>query len=504
MTSVLEPSALTGRPDSPVRRAPDPPKNAPDALEAAFARAHAAADALMAAIASAGSSPEHLDGPQLDRMLRHARALANRHERIRNRSLEVVRAAREAGCATHDDDGQFAARRLRTYGAETARQARLAQELGNEQPTAAPTTVPGAGPATPASTAGQAVPEATPPRPTARAWDTGEISERHAHVICQALDQLPEALGTAERGRVEEELVRWASQMSPDSLRRKARRALALVEPDRDTVDQHHDGIVRAEEEAAWQAAELWLRDRGDGTVQGQFVLPVLQGRMLAKALDALVTPRRLARRANGGALGAPGSSWKDTQIDWAHEKGKAFAELIDHLPTDHLASKVNAVLLVHTDLETLRGETDRVGVTDSGDELSAGEVRRLASNAGIIPVVMGRESQPLDLGRQTRNFSDSQRAALATRYEQCAEEDCNRPFSWCEIHHAAPWAPVRGPDGRVLHPGGGRTDLRNAIPLCGRHHRRLMDPQVTHRVDRDEQGRAVVRFERRRDWSRW
>ena len=135
--------------------------------------------------------------------------------------------------------------------------------------------------------------------------------------------------------------------------------------------------------------------------------------------------------------------------------------------------------LLVTTTLESLRGETDRVGLTDSGTEVSAGEVRRLAAGAGIVPVVLGGDSVPLDLGRRTRLFTETQRRALALRYTECAEEHCDRPFAWCEIHHAQPWKPVHGPDGQLLHPGGGKTNLTNAIPLCGKHHRQLTDHRL-------------------------
>jgi hypothetical protein len=43
--------------------------------------------------------------------------------------------------------------------------------------------------------------------------------------------------------------------------------------------------------------------------------------------------------------------------------------------------------------------------------------------------------------------------------YRSCAFAGCDTPFHRCEIHHLIPWEL------------GGRTDLANLLPLCGRHH---------------------------------
>ena len=107
--------------------------------------------------------------------------------------------------------------------------------------------------------------------------------------------------------------------------------------------------------------------------------------------------------------------------------------------------------------------------------------------------------SLPLDLGRQARCFTPAQRAALSAVYPECAAEGCGRPFAWCEIHHDRPFHPRRGPDGELLHPGGGRTDHANGIPLCGPHHHRTEDPRYTYTTTRDERGAATVTFRRRR-----
>ncbi len=125
--------------------------------------------------------------------------------------------------------------------------------------------------------------------------------------------------------------------------------------------------------------------------------------------------------------------------------------------------------MLVHLDLAHL---LDGLGAArlDAGDRISAGEARRLACGAGIVPVVLGGASAPLDLGVTRRLHSAAQRRALSVLHETCAAEGCERPFAWCDVHHRQPWSQ------------GGPTDLANGVPLCGFHHRRAHDGRF--RVD--------------------
>ena len=137
--------------------------------------------------------------------------------------------------------------------------------------------------------------------------------------------------------------------------------------------------------------------------------------------------------------------------------------------------------VLVTLDLDTLRG---RLGVAHVGDEpISAGEARRLACTAGIIPVVLGGQGQVLDLGRTRRLFTPAQRKALAMRQPTCRGEGCDIPAAWCEAHHGGdPWS------------RGGRTDLADGVLLCSFHHHRAHD----HRYLSDRLAGGGVRFHRR------
>jgi hypothetical protein len=94
-----------------------------------------------------------------------------------------------------------------------------------------------------------------------------------------------------------------------------------------------------------------------------------------------------------------------------------------------------------------------------TGERLSAGQLRRLAANHGIIPAVLGSDSVPIDLGRSQRLFTKEQRDALAVMDGGCTAPGCARPPSWCEVQHTNPWKL------------GGNTDLKDATLHCNACH---------------------------------
>lgn len=312
---------------------------------------------------------------------------------------------------------------------------------------------------------------------TREALTRGAFSTDHAAVIAAALNRLPDACTPEQVAEVERHLVKQAERLSPGQLRRVARRAIEVIENDPQIVDATQEAQLETEEERAYRLARLTLHDNGDGTTTGRFVVPTLHASALRKVLDAITAPRRAHL---GASIAHAGDIRHDDPERGAKLRGLAFCEIVEHLPTDHLSSTVNATLLVTIDHERLAGASGAAGL-DVGEDISAGEARRLACGAGILPAVLNGPSQPLDLGRRTRLFTESQRAALSLRHETCAADGCLRPFAWCEIHHRQPWA------------AGGKSDLDNAVPLCWFHHRRIHDFGYRHEWSHDG-----VRFSRR------
>jgi hypothetical protein len=331
---------------------------------------------------------------------------------------------------------------------------------------------------------------------TREALGEGDLTTEHAQVIATAAQQLPTGLDQAERDAIEQSLVAVAKRLDPAALRRKARRALESAQRSQAEVDAHEDAVLRTQEEQALAKSRLSWHDHGDGTTSGHFTLPTLAASILIKTVQQIASPRRFAQRAAKTAKAAGATTAADVSEatwdafrsadgDWAHRYGSAFVELLEHLPTDALSGKVAATVVVTVDHEQLKASLGTAHL-DTGHDLSAGEARRLACNAGIVPAVLGSRSVPLDLGRQERFFTEPQRVALATVYDTCAAEGCDRPYAWSELHHEDPWA------------SGGRTDLALAVPLCGHHHRRAHDPRYWHRVDTDAQGKKSVLYSRR------
>ena len=103
-------------------------------------------------------------------------------------------------------------------------------------------------------------------------------------------------------------------------------------------------------------------------------------------------------------------------------------------------------------------------GVLMDGTPVSAGELRMLACQADLIPVVLGTDSTVLDVGRVHRLAPRALRLAVMLRDDGCAFPGCTAPMWHCDVHHATPWQL------------GGPTTLGNAVALCQPHHS-LVEP---------------------------
>jgi len=104
-------------------------------------------------------------------------------------------------------------------------------------------------------------------------------------------------------------------------------------------------------------------------------------------------------------------------------------------------------------------GTGSGLGTTTTGAPLSPATVRRLACDAEVIPTVLSAEGMVLDQGRRRRTATATQRSALILRDGHCVFPGCDRPPSWCQVHHLKPW-----------HQGGS-SNLDNLALICSAHH---------------------------------
>lgn len=119
----------------------------------------------------------------------------------------------------------------------------------------------------------------------------------------------------------------------------------------------------------------------------------------------------------------------------------------------------------VTVDYDTLKGQTGRLPEI-GGHGVTPETVRRIACDAGIIPMVLGSDSEPLDVGRKTRIVPTAMRRALDERDGGCTWTGCDAPVSWCDAHHIVHWA------------DGGPTNLGNLRLLCRKHHTAIHNGQ--------------------------
>ena len=141
----------------------------------------------------------------------------------------------------------------------------------------------------------------------------------------------------------------------------------------------------------------------------------------------------------------------------------------------------MSATVVVTMTLEQLLAD-HATALLDDGARMSAGQARRMACEAGIIPVVLDSRSVPLDMGRRARLFTKPQRIALGLRDGGCTATGCETSASGCHAHHDDPWSRL------------GLTDLSNGRLLCPRHHRLAHDSRYAMTTHSDNK----VTFARR------
>ena len=146
------------------------------------------------------------------------------------------------------------------------------------------------------------------------------------------------------------------------------------------------------------------------------------------------------------------------------HRRMDALLEVVQRgvASADGVATTAKAEVFVSVSLEDLVARSNAATVFGSGESgtlIGPETARRIACDAGIVPVVLGKDGEVLDLGRRFRLFTSAQLRALWLRDGGCTFPDCTVPASWCDGHHLQHWA------------DGGSTDLGNAALLCGRHH---------------------------------
>ena len=307
----------------------------------------------------------------------------------------------------------------------------------------------------------------------------GAVNLEQGEVIARALEALPQDLAASVRVEAEETLVELAARHDAMDLRVLGDRILVIVAPE---VGEAHEARQLAEAElAAAKATMLSMTPDGSGTVRGRFVLPELHAGVLRKLLMAYVVQhhkhpdpdRPDPDRPDPEAHPEDGRPPRPERRATHAELGEACCELLERLDDTAAAPQVGgtgATVVVTMTLDALTGGLT-AATLDTGDRITAATARRLACEAGIVPVVIGGKSEVLDQGRTQRYFTRAQRIALVVRDKGCTAQGCQTAPWFCHAHHDRPWAL------------GGNTDLADGRVFCPTHHRMAHDDRYQLRV---------------------
>ncbi|MGH3624365.1 MAG: DUF222 domain-containing protein, partial [Sciscionella sp.] len=286
--------------------------------------------------------------------------------------------------------------------------------------------------------------ELPPPLPaTADVLAAGQVGLDHVTVIATLHDTLPDTVHPDDWHATEQTLATLATQADSRAVARAARYARERLDPDGCEPKDTKERATR----------ELDVLRMRDGSARGTFRLDPESAAILELLNSALAKPRPTT-----GGVRDPRSL--------VERQGDAFADILRlalnslDLPAEAGERPHLVITMRLTDLQQqLRG-----ALLHDGRDLTAGEARRHACDATLIPSVLGSHSEPLDLGRGHRLINLALRRALILRDRGCTFPNCDRPARWCDGHHIVHWSE------------GGATDITNCALLCGTHHTLMHD----------------------------
>ncbi|MGW6448376.1 DUF222 domain-containing protein [Lentzea sp. NPDC055074] len=272
---------------------------------------------------------------------------------------------------------------------------------------------------------------------TAAAAAEGVLSGEHVSVVAEVMKELPAAV---EQSLVEQSLVEYAKAHEPSAVRSFGKELAYLADQDGEEPREPAEvsrQVNRLRMEWKGDRLEIWAR------------LGKEAGAKFETLIDPLAKPRPTTPEEGVDAR---------TRVE---REGDAFADLIDLVLRSDRLPEHGGEPVALTLTMSYEGLVEQTGLArlNTQARVPASLVRRLACNAGVIPVVLGGRSEALDVGRKTRTFPASLRRVLVARDQGCTFPGCDRPPKHCDAHHLRFWSE------------GGKTSVDNAALLCRHHH---------------------------------
>ncbi len=287
----------------------------------------------------------------------------------------------------------------------------------------------------------------------------GSVSIPQSQAVGRVLNKLPDTISADAERAAEQTMVDYCAEFDSHALKNLSRHLLDVVAPE--IAEESEAKRLEREARQAHARRHLSFVSDGDGSMLIRGSLPIVEGEQLKAQVDAIAAQARRVALDVADPLVEPGS------ITMSMRRADALVQLVDQAARAGLVPGNGGDrprIMVTIDYQRLLADCTRGGVLPTGTELPAGEFRRLACDADILPVMLGGPSGVLDVGRDHRLVTPSIRAALTARDRGCIFPGCDQPPSATEAHHLIPWQ------------NGGETSLSNLVSLC-RHHHGIVEP---------------------------
>jgi hypothetical protein len=247
----------------------------------------------------------------------------------------------------------------------------------------------------------------------------------------------------------EDSLLLWAQHCTAsqiESLSSKYRKAVRQQETE------------TANEQYVERKLKFYYDNDGSLVIKGRF--PAEQGAMIVKALQMAVD-----RADKEISAETPGTDV--TEVSWEPNAARR-ADALMEMAESYLANGPKA-----------SSSSDRYQVML---HVSAETSRRICCDAGISPISIDKNGEPLNIGRKTRAIPPAMRRALRTRDKGCRFPGCTHQYL-IDGHSIKHWS------------DGGETSLDNLVLLC-RHHHRLVH-EGGFGCEKDQNGNIVFSDQR-------
>lgn len=294
----------------------------------------------------------------------------------------------------------------------------------------------------------------------------GTVSPEHARGIGRTLDALPKDLDRGQRNRARDFLIGQAGRCTPKQLAEAVDDVLREVAPERVPTQQQADARLARERARALERRSFTFGpdEANPGSWYFTASLPALEAELVAGAIAARVNAAKRAERRQKRRAATP--RWDQRQadvlVDLVTDSDDAEAEVGPASPPPAWRGAPRPGVVVTVPYADLEERAAAGGVLPSGQRIPAGELRRILCDADLIPVVLGAQSEILDVGRASRFVTPAIRGALNLRDNGCVFPGCDSTAAECDAHHVVPWW------------AGGATALHNLVSLCPFHHAKL------------------------------